>query len=49
MKKAASRAALMENAGMENFNYSDWLWVKLIGLVVVVAAWNFWKGLTGRK
>lgn len=34
---------------MEDFTYTDWLWLKFGVLVVIVMAWNFWKGITGRK
>ncbi|MDP9995486.1 hypothetical protein J2W28_006446 [Variovorax boronicumulans] len=30
-------------------DYSDWLVIKVLGVLAVVAAWNFWKGITGRK
>ena len=36
---------MVENAGMD---YSDWLWIKLIGFAVICFVVAFWKALNGR-
>jgi len=29
-------------------DYTDWLWLKLIGMIVLAFCWGFWRELTGR-
>jgi len=29
--------------------FTDWMWLKLIGLCVAAFLWNFFMGFTGRK
>lgn len=36
----------MENGLMD---YTDWLWIKFVGVLVAVFIYQFWQGLNGRK
>jgi hypothetical protein len=30
-------------------NFTDYLWIKFVAILVAVAIFEFWKGLNGRK